>query len=159
MRYTLALISACACLILATPAVAQPQSSVSVQVEDVARRFIAAWNEHRLEKMDALVTDDIDWVNVDGGRGKGREQVVGGHVRVHATPKFKDSVMTLDKIEVASVRPDVAVAHVYWSLKGDRDNDGTPRQPRSGLFTWLLVKDGKAWRVRASHNSNKQQVR
>lgn len=136
-----------------------PAPAVSQEVRKVAEAFVEAWNAHRLEQMNALVTEDVDWVNVDGGRGSGRSQVVDGHVRVHATPKFSDSTMILDKVEVAPVRPDIAVAHVYWTLRGDRNNDGTPRPPRSGLFTWLLVNDGKGWRVRASHNSNKQPVR
>ena len=151
------MILATALALAQTPA--EEATDVSAGVQKVAHDLASAWNSHELDRMDPLVTDDIDWVNVDGGRGKGREQVVGGHVRVHATPKFKDSVMTIDRVEVAPVRTDIAVAHVYWSIKGDRDNDGTARAPRNGLFTWLMVNDGKTWRIRASHNSNKQQVR
>jgi uncharacterized protein (TIGR02246 family) len=145
-------------VMLAAPAHAASTDPVLAN-EALARQFERAWNTHDMTIMEAMVTDDIDWVNVDGGRGKGREQVVGGHVRVHATPKFKDSVMTIQRVEVAPVRPDIAVVHVYWGMRGDRDNDGKARPPREGVFTWLTVRDAKGWRVRASHNSNRQAVR
>jgi len=125
----------------------------------LAAEFEKAWNTHDMRFLDAIVTDDIDWVNVDGGRGRGREAIVAGHARVYATPKFKDSKLTIRRVEVAELRSDVAVVHVYWGMEGDRDNDGTARPPREGVFTWLTVNDGKSWRIRASHNSNRQQVR
>ncbi len=125
----------------------------------LAAEFEKAWNTHDMRFLDAIVTDDIDWVNVDGGRGRGREAIVAGHARVHATPKFKDSKLTIRRVEVAELRSDVAVVHVYWGMEGDRNNDGTARPPREGVFPWLTVNDGKSWRIRASHNSNRQQVR
>jgi hypothetical protein len=44
-------------------------------------------------------------------------------------------------------------------MRGDTDDDGTRRQPRDGLFTWVTVKDEGAWKIRASHNMNKTEVR
>jgi len=57
------------------------------------------------------------------------------------------------------LNPQVAIVHVTWGMRGDRNDDGTSRRPREGLFTWVTVKDGKAWKIRASHNSNKSVVR
>lgn len=124
----------------------------------LAEAFITTWNSHDMVAFGKLLTEDVDWVNVDAGRGKGREMVEQGHVRVHAG-KFKDSVMTLNKVEVAVLKPDVALVHVAWGLRGDRNDDGTPRQPREGLFTWVTVKEGGAWKIRASHNTNRNVVR
>ena len=141
-----------------TPTTAAPAEMTAAN-SALASQFEKAWNTHDMRFLDAIVTDDIDWVNVDGGRGRGREAIVGGHARVHGTPKFKDSKLTIRRVEVAALRPDVAVVHVYWGMQGDRDNDGTARPPRDGVFTWLTVNDGKSWRIRASHNSNRQAVR
>lgn len=141
-----------------TPSNAAP-AEVSEAIRALAAEFEKAWNTHDMRYFDAIVTDDIDWVNVDGGRGRGRDAIVGGHARVHATPKFNDSRLTVRRVEVAALRPDVALAHVLWWLQGDRNNDGTTRPPRDGVFTWLIVNDGKSWRIRASHNSNRQAVR
>jgi uncharacterized protein (TIGR02246 family) len=124
----------------------------------LVRDFQAAWNKHDIEgAFRKLLTDDVDWVNVNAGRGKGIEAVVQGHVRVHAG-KFKDSVLTVKDIEIALLKPDVALVYVSWGMRGDRDDDGTPREPREGLFTWVTVKDGAAWKIRASQNTNKTPV-
>lgn len=126
---------------------------------ELVKAFVAAWNAHDMDPgLRRLVTQDVDWVNVDGGWGSGIEPIVTGHANVHKN-KFKDSVMTLQSADVKLVKPDVAVVHVKWGLRGDRNNDGTAREPREGIFTWITVKDGDTWKIRASHNSNKQQVK
>jgi uncharacterized protein (TIGR02246 family) len=125
----------------------------------LASAFEKAWNTHDMDvAFRKLLTTDVDWVNVDGYRGRGIEPVVQGHVRVHAA-KFKESVLTVNAVSVGLLKPDIAIVHVSWGMRGDRDNDGTPRQPREGLFTWVTVKDGSAWKIRASHNSNKNVIR
>jgi hypothetical protein len=73
--------------------------------------------------------------------------------------KFKESVLTVNSVDVSLIRPDVAVVRVKWGMRGDRDNDGSAREPREGIFTWLTVKEGDTWKIRASHNSNKQAIR
>jgi uncharacterized protein (TIGR02246 family) len=138
--------------------IAQAQSAEQAN-RALAQAFEAAWNKHEMQPMDKFVTDDVDWINVNGGHGKGREQVVGGHVRVHATPKFKNSVFTVQNVNVALVRPDVAVVHVTWTMRGDLDLDGTPREPRDGVFTWVTVNDRGTWKIRASHNTNKTPIK
>ena len=120
---------------------------------DLAKAFEAAWNSHDMDAFGRLLTDDVDWVNVDGYRGRGRDVVQQGHVRVHAT-KFKDSVITVQSTETALLSPTIAIVHVKWGMRGDRNNDGTERKPREGLFTWVTIKDSDGWRIRASHNSN-----
>jgi hypothetical protein len=67
--------------------------------------------------------------------------------------------MTVKSVEVAFLKPDVALAHVAWGMSGDLDEDGTPRPPREGLFTWVIVKEGTAWKIRASQNTNQTPVR
>lgn len=125
----------------------------------LVKAFETAWNTHDMDPgLRKLVTGDVDWVNVDGGWGSGIEQIVSGHAGVHRT-KFRDSVLTVTQVDVKLVKPDVAVVHVKWNMRGDRNNDGSPREPRDGIFTWLTVNDGGTWRIRASHNSNRQAVR
>lgn len=134
------------------------ETSAEAANRALATALETAWNTHDMVAFGKLLTEDVDWVNVDAGRGKGHEMVVQGHARVHAG-KFKDSVMTINKVEVDVLAPTVALVHVAWGMRGDRNDDGTPRQPREGLFTWVTVKEGDAWKIRASHNTNKNVVR
>lgn len=125
----------------------------------LAKAFESSWNTHDMgEPFRKLLTEDVDWVSVSGGHGSGRERVVQNHMKVHEN-KFKDSVLTITSVNVAPIKPDVALVHVDWSIQGDRDNDGTPREPREGVFTWVTVKDGGIWKIRASQNTNKTEIR
>jgi uncharacterized protein (TIGR02246 family) len=124
----------------------------------LATAFESVWNEHDMQAFGKLLTDDVDWVNVDAGRGTGKELVVKGHERVHAG-KFKESVITVKNVEVFILKPEVALVYVYWGIKGDKNNDGTEREPREGLFTWVTIKEGQDWKIRASHNTNKNVVK
>jgi len=48
--------------------------------------------------------------------------------------------------------------HVSWGLKGDKDPDGSPRQPREGIFTWVAVKERGNWLIRAAQNTNRSNL-
>lgn len=124
----------------------------------LATAFESAWNGHDMKAFGRLLSEDVVWINVDAGRGTGREMVESRHAKVHAG-KFKNSVMTVNNVEVQSIKPDVAIVYVNWGIRGDTDNDGTPRQPREGLFTWVTLKQGAEWKIRSSHNTNKSIVR
>jgi len=45
---------------------------------------------------------------------------------------------------VQFLRPDLALVHLAWGME----------PPREGLFTWLMVKEGDKWLIRAAHNTN-----
>lgn len=156
MKWCTKRIALTAMLVMSMAAVrAETQTAAESELHALATAFESAWNAHDMNvAFRKLLTEDIDWVNVDAGRGKGLEQVVQGHVRVHAG-KFKDSTLTIKQVDIDVLRPDVAVMHVSWNMRGDRNNDGTPREPRDGLFTWVAVKEGGAWKIRASHNTNR----
>ncbi|HZF26243.1 MAG TPA: SgcJ/EcaC family oxidoreductase [Steroidobacteraceae bacterium] len=152
-------ITALATLALALASTARADdTSAEVGNVGLVKAFQSAWNSHDMEgAFRKLLTDDVDWVNVNAGRGKGIDAVVQGHVRVHAG-KFKDSVMKVNDIEVEPLKPDVCLVYVSWGISGDRDDDGTAREPREGLLSWVTVKQGGVWKIRASHNTNKTPV-
>jgi uncharacterized protein (TIGR02246 family) len=124
----------------------------------LAKAFESAWNAHDMKAFGRLLTEDVVWINVDAGKGTGRELVESGHARVHAG-KFKNSVITVKNVDVQTLKVDVALVYVNWGLRGDTDNDGTPHEPREGLFSWVTVKQGAEWKIRSSHNTNKSIVR
>ena len=124
-------------------------------VRDLAARFETAWNTHDMNVLGAITTEDVDFVNVAGSHWKGREDVVRQHARLHQA-MFKDSIWTTETVRVQFLRPDTALVHIDWAMRGDLNADGTPRPPRKGIFTWLVVKESGAWKVRAAHNTNKR---
>src|SRR5690349_17714318 len=116
---------------------------MSIPVEEaaavMAAEWQAAWNTHDMSRMAALLTDDADFVNVAGIHLKGKAEIEHVHGELHRT-RFHASVWKNGAVQVQSLRPDIALVHLAWSVRGDFDPDGTPRKPRNGLFSWLLIE-------------------
>lgn len=132
---------------------AYPQSTADeAQVREIAARWERAWNNHDMKSLAALFTDDADFVNVGARHWKGRAEIEKEHeVRLK---QFVDSVWSTSRVGVQFLKPDVALAHIAWGLRGDKDPDGAARPPREGLFTWVVVLQGGQWLVRAAQNTN-----
>jgi len=120
----------------------------------MAAEWHAAWNAHDMSRMAALLTEDVDFVNVLGSHWKGKAEVERVHAAMHAT-QFHESVWDNHELQAQLLQPDVGLVHLRWSIRGDFDPDGTPRMPRSGRFSWLvLLAAGGQWRIRAAQNTN-----
>ena len=128
-------------------------TSLEDSTSAIAAEWQAAWNAHDMARMAALLTPDVDFVNVLGSHWKGRVDVERVHAAMHAA-QFHDSVWENHEVQAQSLGPDLALAHLRWSIRGDFDPDGTPRAPRSGRFSWLLQRDGERWLIRAAQNTN-----
>jgi uncharacterized protein (TIGR02246 family) len=133
------------------PILAAPQDED--EIKQVESRWQDAWNRHDMDALAALFTKDADFVQVNGRRWVGTEEIRKNHAAVHAM-MFKDSVWKNSDTDIRFLSPSIAIVHTTWTLSGDRNPDGSPRQPRDGIFTQLLQKlDGK-WLIAASHNTN-----
>ena len=135
---------------------------MSILVEEavavIAAEWQAAWNAHDMSRMAALLTDDADFVNVAGRHWNGKAEIEQVHSELHKT-QFQASVWENGTVQVQSLKSDLALVHLGWSVRGDFDPDGTPRTPRNGLFSWLLVEKPGGWFIRAAHNTNIVQMR
>jgi len=128
------------------------QSQDEALIREVARRWEEAWNRHDMAAMSALVSDDADFVNVWGMHWRGRAQIEREHAERHRT-QFATSVWRTRALRIQFLKPAVALVHLDWEMGGGRDPDGTPRPPRQGLFTWIMLKEPGRWRIRAAHNT------
>lgn len=134
--------------------------------EDVRRTvtgFATAWNHHDMVAFGNLFALDADFVNVQGRRWVGRQEIQRRHAWSHgAIPPnpipgedrahygiFKHSTMTFDHIDVRFLRKDVAVAHVNWQLVADAR---TPK-PRNGVLTFVLTHQNGGWLIAVAQNT------
>lgn len=102
----------------------------------------------------ALFCDDADFVNVRGSHWHGRDRIESEHAIRHG-PQLKGSTFTPLKVEVQPIGADIALVHVRWAMHGDHDLDGTPRQPRRGVFSWVMQRDCQGlWKIRAAQNTH-----
>jgi uncharacterized protein (TIGR02246 family) len=115
--------------------------------------FERCWNSHNMDSMGTMLTDDVDFINVAGTWFKGKTATVNDHKDSHSM-MFKNSVLNIDSVSIRYVKSDLAIIHVGWGITGDLDPDGTPRNPRHGIFTWVAVKNNGRWLLLVVSNVN-----
>jgi uncharacterized protein (TIGR02246 family) len=127
-----------------------PDEAAKIRV--IATSWERAWNTHDMKALGALFTSDADFVNVGGKHWKGRKEIEAEHTL--RLGQFGQSTWTTKAVTIQSLKDDVALVHVSWGIEGDKDPDGTQRKPREGLFTWVVIKQGGEWQIRAAQNTN-----
>jgi uncharacterized protein (TIGR02246 family) len=150
------LVVAVAAVAILTVAVSRAHASQQVDEDEIRKiqaRWDDAWNRHDIKALSALVADDVRFVNVAGVVLNGRDEFEKLQTRTHAT-QFRDSVRTVTATDIKFLSADIAVAHVRWGMRGDKDADGTPRPPRTGVMMQVLAKRGAAWTIVAVQNTN-----
>jgi uncharacterized protein (TIGR02246 family) len=132
---------------------AAPAQGEQSEVAALVPRWQQAWNTHDMKALGSLFTDDADFVNVGARHWKGRAEIETQHAA--RLGPFAESVWSTSGSTVQLLTPDLALVHVTWGMKGDRNPDGTRREPREGVFTWLVVKKDGDWLIRAAQNTNR----
>jgi uncharacterized protein (TIGR02246 family) len=131
-------------------------------------RFSEFWNRHDMDAFGALFAQDADFVNVTGQWWQGRQEIQRRHafgygaIPQQAVPEalprnhgiFKASTCHFDKIEVRLLRSDLAIAHGLWTMQGDARTS----EPRHGMMTFVLVREGDKWLYRAVQNTEINQT-
>jgi uncharacterized protein (TIGR02246 family) len=142
-----------AILAVAVSRVQASQQADEDEIRKIQARWDDAWNGHDIKALSALVAEDVRFVNVAGVVLNGRDEFEKLQTRTHAT-QFKDSVRTVTATDIKFLSAYIAVAHVRWGMRGDKDADGTPRPPRNGVMMQVLAKRGGVWTIVAVQNTN-----
>ena len=136
----------------ATLARAQTKSDEDA-VRALPRAFCEAWAKHDGHQLAAIMAEDVDFVTVGGAWFHGRADFEKYHTRLLAG-RFRDSTNTPLETIVRFLAPDEAVVHWSWTIEGDKNPDGSPREKRFGIMTMLAKKQGGVWRVIVAQNTN-----
>ena len=140
-------------LLVAIGGVHASQQADEQEIRKIQERWDDAWNRHDVKALSALVAEDVRFVNVAGAVLNGRDEFEKLQTRTHAT-QFKESVRTVTATDIKFLNADIAVAHVRWGMRGDKNADGTPRPPRNGVMMQVLVKRGGVWTIVAAQNTD-----
>ena len=136
----------------ATLARAQTKSDEDA-VRALPRAFCEAWAKHDGHQLAAIMAEDVDFVTVGGAWFHGRADFEKYHTRLLGG-RFRDSTNTPLETIVRFLAPDEAVVHWSWTIEGDKNPDGSPREKRFGIMTMLAKKQGGVWRVIVAQNTN-----
>jgi uncharacterized protein (TIGR02246 family) len=134
------------------PALGAQCARDEAEIRDLQARQQEAWNRHDAKAYAALFTDDGDVVTVVGWWWKGRSEIETNLTAAYAVV-FRDSMMTINDVQVRFLARDVAVAHVRWSMEGSKTPPGIP-EPREGIQIQVLQRRDGAWRIAAFQNTS-----
>ena len=149
------LLAAASILLAAASAPAGPGATRDrdeTEIRRVQSRQAQAWNRHDAKGYADLFTEDGDVVNVVGWWWKGRAEI---ETRLAAAFAFvfRDSTLTITEVQVRFLSPELAVAHVRWTMTGAKTPPGIP-EPREGIQTQTLRKTAGGWLIAAFQNTN-----
>ena len=138
--------------LLAAATNSRAQSPDENAIRDVETRQQTAWNNHDAREYAKLFPDDGDVVNVVGWWWKGRVEIEKKLTDAFAWV-FRDSTLTITEVEVRFLTPQIAVAHVRWTMAGAKTPPNIP-EPRQGIQTQVLEKRAGKWLITALQNTN-----
>ena len=151
MKY---LLSASLCFLLASTSHALAQSKADEEaVGKLPQEFCEAWAKHDGHALAKIMAEDVDFVTVATTYLHGRTDFETFHVRL-LSGRFKDSTISVLKTTTRFLRRDMAVVHWSWRIEGDKNADGTRRQPRYGMMTLVAEKKVGNWQVIVGQNTN-----
>ncbi|HXE36272.1 MAG TPA: SgcJ/EcaC family oxidoreductase [Verrucomicrobiae bacterium] len=149
-RLSIAFFSLLAVTVL--PAKAQTKADEEA-VRKLPQAFSDAWAKHDGHELAKLMADDADFVTVATTYLHGQSDFEKFHVRL-LSGRFKDSTITPLETTVRFLGPNMGVVHWSWKIAGDKNPDGTPREPRYGMMTLVAQKRGGHWLVVVGQNTN-----
>jgi uncharacterized protein (TIGR02246 family) len=152
MIRSLSVLGALAAIAAAPPARLAAQSPDEAAIREVEARQAAAWNRHDAAAYAALFTEDGDVVNVVGWWWRGRAEIEAKLVAAFAYT-FRESTLTITGVDVRFLTPDVAVAHVRWTMAGQRMPPGMP-DPGRGIQLQVLTRHRGRWSIASFQNTN-----
>jgi len=122
-------------------------------VRAVPQAFVAAWAKHDGHELAKIMSQNVDFVNVGGDWLHGRTDFELYHTRLLSGP-FKQSTLKVLDTAVSFLRPDLAVLHWSWIIQGDGMEDPTTHEPRRGIFTMIVERQGGVWLVAVAQNTD-----
>ena len=137
---------------LAATALGQNENPDEAEIRRLQRRQQEAWNQHDAKAYASLFTEDGDIVNVVGWWWKGRAEIEKKLTDAYAFV-FKESTLTVTDVQFKFLTPEIAVAHVRWTMTGARTPKGIP-EPQQGIQIQILQKQAGKWLMASFQNTN-----
>jgi len=115
---------------------------------------VSSWAAGDADRMFAMATDDVEWVNIVGMHWKGKAEVLAIH-RLYLNTMFKGVPLTLKSIEsIRSVGPDVVIAVARWSVGQFNPPDGSTVPASDDRMTLVFRRTANG--LSLAHGANVQ---
>ena len=123
-------------------------------IRQIETRFNDAWNQHDPDGMVESLTDDGQFVTVNGVWMKTRIEFLGLMQRLHGTGgPFRTSFRETLDMHIRILAADVAMVHSRFRVSGDVEEDGKAIA-REGVGIRVVRKIDERWRTVAVQNTD-----
>jgi uncharacterized protein (TIGR02246 family) len=124
-------------------------------IRDLEHRFNAAWDAHDPEGLSGSLTDDAQFITVNGAWTTSREGFRDLMVRLHGpNGPFRASTRRSPEMHVTFLSPDIAILHTRFWIKGEVMHDALSQEDRESVGTRVVRKIGGLWRIVATQNTD-----
>ena len=131
-----------------------PQSDEEL-IRALEDAFNAAWNRHDPEAMAESLTDDAQFITVNGAWTTTRDGFRELMARLHGTTgPFRASKRRTPEMQVRFLGPDIAMLHSRFWISGEVMHDELSNLDRESVGIRVLHKIGGRWRVVATQNTD-----
>ena len=154
-RIVLTLLLGCSLPLLAQTTAPDPNR---VALQALVNTFVTTTNAKDAKGFSACFTEDGEFTNPVGTFVKGRTAIEAFHARLFSptrfpnTPSFYHARLTVLNTSIRMVTSDVAAVDVRWQQEGAIAPDGSPWGTRTGILSWVAVRDHDTWLIEIWHN-------
>lgn len=134
-----------------TAAVCLAQNNDEKEIKELQDRQATAWNEHDATAYANLFTADGEVVNVVGWWWKDRKEIE-TKLKAAFAFVFKESKLTITDVSIRIIKPDIAIAHVQWTMTGAKTPPNIP-EPKQGTQLQVLKKQEGRWLIFSFQNT------
>lgn len=126
------------------------------KIEAAINDYVTYWNNNDMDSWGRLFTDDVDYINRNGGWWKNNKDNIEGHKRIHNMLIESGQPMSfrLEVHKIAFLKSDLAVVQLLSEWPGFKlYNRGRFKEDINGIITCVFVKVNTEWLIRTLHNT------
>jgi uncharacterized protein (TIGR02246 family) len=120
---------------------------------DMPRAFAEAWMARDAGALAFLFAEDADFVNVTGIWWEDREAIRKAH-HYGLTTFFRASRLTVGRVKLRALGPDVAVVHARMILTGQLSPDGDEAGTRHTILSFVMARRQDGWLCVSAQNTD-----
>jgi uncharacterized protein (TIGR02246 family) len=124
-------------------------------IREIENQFNAAWNQHDPDALAAPLSDDAQFITVNGAWTTSRQGFRELMQRLHGpNGPYGASVRRSPEIKVTLLSPEVAILHTRFWIKGEKMHDALSQEDRESVGTRVLRKTDGRWLIVATQNTD-----
>jgi len=124
-------------------------------IRDIELRFNAAWDAHDPDALAESLTDDAQFITVNGAWTTSRAGFRDLMQRLHgATGPYRSSTRKTPEMRVRFLAPDIAILHSRFWIEGEVLHDELSQASRESVGLRVVHRIGGCWRIVATQNTD-----